>query len=82
MANETENQKRTDAKTSESDSAQTQGQPPRREEFEMSGDAAESFRAAEGLSAGPEMNTHGTANPHPREPTGRHATDDWKRNKK
>lgn len=48
---------------------------------EMSGTAEESLRAAEGLSAGPEMNNHPTEVVHPREPTGRHATDDWKKNR-
>ncbi len=48
---------------------------------EMSGTAEASLKAAEGLSVGPELNTHPTEIPFPKDETGRHATDDWKKNK-
>jgi hypothetical protein len=68
-------------------SSNNQGEPQsdgsRRDErtTEMSGTAEASFKAAEGFSVGPELNTHPTEIPFPKDETGRHATDDWKKNK-
>lgn len=61
-----------------SNSQQTAAEP----RTETSGTSEQAFRAAEGLAAGPELNTHGTKAFDAREETGHKATDDWKNKSK